>query len=81
LVAPAVVVDSVSGGAKITQQARVLGWPVFNVDRLNPARLQKELEECLRPEARLRAQACAREAVEKLSTLREDFFRALLEDA
>ena len=77
---PAVVVDSVSGGAKITQQARVLGWPVFNVDRLNRGRLEKELEECLRPEARLRAQACGREAVKKLAALREDFFRALLEE-
>ncbi len=77
---PAVVVDSVSGGAKITQQARVLGWPVFNVDRLNPARLKKEMEECLRPAARQRARACGQEALKKLDTLREDFFRALLEE-
>jgi polysaccharide pyruvyl transferase WcaK-like protein len=74
---PAVVVDSVSGGAKVTQQARVLGWPVFNVDHLNSAKLKKALEECLQPEARQKAMVCGEEAARKILLLREDFFHAL----
>jgi Polysaccharide pyruvyl transferase len=77
---PAVVVDSVSGGAKITQQARVLGWPVFNVDRLNSAKLKKALEECLQPEARQKARACGEEAARKILSLQKDFFQVFREE-
>jgi hypothetical protein len=76
---PAVAVDSVSGGAKVTRQAQALGWPVFNVDRLDPRKLSKALDECLRPDARQRARSCGEAAAEKLRLLREEFFRALQE--
>lgn len=55
---PAVVVDPVSGGAKVTAQARAWGWPVLDADGLTPAALDAALDHALSGPGR----AAAREA-------------------
>lgn len=45
---PALVVDPVAGGAKVTAQARACGWPALvAADRLDPGRLERWWDWCL----------------------------------
>ncbi|HET6202819.1 MAG TPA: polysaccharide pyruvyl transferase family protein [Planctomycetota bacterium] len=65
---PALAVDPIGGGAKIAEQARVLGWPrLFLPERLDPDGLLCAFDWCLTEEARRMARGCAergRRAVE-----------------
>ncbi len=71
---PALAVDPIRGGAKICRQAEALGWPyAFAVDAASPAALREALEQCLRPEAALRASAVAARARAALAPAREAF--------
>lgn len=71
---PVVAVDPVRGGAKITRQAQVLGWPhAFAVDEATARSLAQAFEQCLRPEARERAAAAAAYAREALVEARDVF--------
>ncbi len=64
---PALAVDAISGGAKITKQAQTIQWPnVFTVDNLNEQQLQAGFEFCLTNEAREKALQCKRLALEYL---------------
>ncbi|MEO5579106.1 MAG: polysaccharide pyruvyl transferase family protein [Gemmatimonadaceae bacterium] len=50
---PAVAIDSVAGGAKISRQAQALGWPVvLTADRMTAEALDEAFEYCLTAEAR-----------------------------
>ena len=66
---PVVAVDSVLGGAKFADQAKVVGWPVYLVERLQRDELQAALRLCLTPEARLQARECADRAAAKVREL------------
>lgn len=73
---PAVVIDSVAGGAKIDRQGKTIGWPwVFTVDRLTDAGLQEAFERCLTSEARAEARACAAKARSAVEEVRDRFIR------
>jgi hypothetical protein len=75
---PAVVVDSVAGGAKIDRQGKTIGWPwVFTVDRLTDEALQEAFDHCLTPEARAEAGACAERARSAVEEVREHFLREM----
>lgn len=57
---PVVAIDLVAGGAKITKQAEVLGWPAIrNADDVAAEDLEELLDWCLTPEARELARECA----------------------
>jgi hypothetical protein len=74
---PAVVVDPVAGGAKITRQAQTIGWPyVFAADATDED-LSAALDECLAAPARERARACAERARARLAETRAAFLAAL----
>ena len=48
---PALAVDPIDGGAKITRQARVVGWPVLhNVESLSHDALLRDFDYCLTDE-------------------------------
>ncbi|AEW97514.1 MULTISPECIES: polysaccharide pyruvyl transferase family protein [Streptomycetaceae] len=53
---PALAVDPVAGGAKVTAQAQALGWPaILPADRVHPPELDRMLGWCLSPQGRQRA--------------------------
>ncbi len=56
---PAVAVDPVSGGAKVTAQARAWGWPVLAADGLTPPALDAALDHALSDAGRAAAHAAA----------------------
>jgi len=65
---PAIVVDPVSGGDKVSRQARSIGWPfLFSSNGAAPEALIRTLDQCLAPAARELARACARTADELLN--------------
>jgi hypothetical protein len=70
---PVVAVDSVAGGAKVTRQAQTLGWPCLAALAVSKESLAAAFEACLAPEARVRAQACARRAQEALAAAADAF--------
>lgn len=64
---PAIAVDAIDGGAKVSQQARIIGWPVvFTLDQVSDKGLDIAYHYCLTAEARARAQECARRACQHL---------------
>lgn len=58
---PAVAVDPVAGGGKVSAQAAAWGWPaVVTADELTPDRLDEHFAWCCTPRARAMARAAAR---------------------
>lgn len=70
---PALALDPIAGGAKVTAQAAALRWPAARiVDSAQPADLRALLEWCLGREARAQAGAAARHAEADLERVRAD---------
>ena len=70
---PALVIDTVAGGAKVSRQAEALGWPiVFTADQLDADALAEALDRCLRPETRAVVRACAESARANLASVRHE---------
>jgi glycosyltransferase involved in cell wall biosynthesis len=78
---PAVAVDPVAGGDKITAQARAVDWPcAFAVDEASEDVMDEALSFALSDEGRARARACAERGRRSVEALREEFVRALALD-
>jgi hypothetical protein len=75
---PAVAVDAVPGGAKVTRQAAVLGWPAtLTVGELTADALSAQLVWALGPEAPAVARACADRATRALADVQSELMSAL----
>ena len=74
---PAVVVDPVGGGAKVSRQAEALDWPWCFPADVSSATLRLALQECLRPEARGVAHAARQRGQLILADVHDQFVRAL----
>jgi len=75
---PAVVIDPIAGGAKLTRQAMTIGWPVcFTADAVSASQLTDAFDYCTTAAARTAAAACAARARAQLADVRERFFEAL----
>jgi polysaccharide pyruvyl transferase WcaK-like protein len=75
---PAVAIDPVIGGAKITQQARAVGWPaVHSGAELDQDELGASLDFCLSEGGRKLARESAERARSALDATREEFLRAI----
>jgi len=75
---PAVAIDPIPGGAKVTRQAEAIGWPaVLSAASLSDEALGEAFDFCLTPEARSRARECADGAQRELADLEESFVTAL----
>lgn len=73
---PALAIDPIDGGAKISQQAKALGWPVvFGIGTLDDAQLLDAFDYCSTNEARKAAQSCADRAAGHI----EQMLRELME--
>ena len=78
---PAVVVDPVAGGAKVTRQMSVLGWPhVVAADSLGGDALGRTLDACLEPDARIQARAAGRRGVALARSVKDELLAALDDD-
>jgi hypothetical protein len=57
---PAIAIDSVAGGDKVSAQARTLGWPACaTFENATDAWLDEQWNWCRSPEARAEAARCA----------------------
>ena len=75
---PAVAVDAIAGGAKVTSQASELGWPkCFAVENVTDEELQRAFDFCLTPEARKLARDCTTRAQSRLADLKQKFMTEL----
>jgi hypothetical protein len=75
---PALALDPIAGGAKVTRQAGVLGWPaVCGTGDSDAGRVDGLLRWCLTEEARATARACARRGRDDLATTRAELLDLL----
>lgn len=75
---PALAIDSIAGGDKLTAQARVLNWPkCLQAEVASPQELDKALDWCLTPEARALAAATRDAAVKAAAQIGEEAIAAL----
>jgi hypothetical protein len=71
---PALAVDPIDGGAKVTRQARVVDWPFLHaVDSLDHRELLRDFDDCLTGGTRARARACRDRAVDMLKAVPQEF--------
>jgi hypothetical protein len=79
---PVVAVDAIRGGAKVTAQARSLGWSqIIDSETITDEKLSAAFEYCLTPESKAEARACAERARSQLSGVHASFMTALKEGA
>lgn len=75
---PALAVDPIDGGAKITRQMKVVGWPALhNVESLDPEALLRDFDFCLTDDARIRALECRERAGQTLAGVPQEFIETL----
>jgi hypothetical protein len=75
---PAVAVDPVPGGAKVTRQARALHWPAILTDEeITEDRIGELLEWALTPAARQLARECTAPAANALARMRTDLLASV----
>ncbi|MEH1819268.1 MAG: polysaccharide pyruvyl transferase family protein [Nostoc sp.] len=75
---PPIVIDGISGGAKVSRQAKTLGWDIiFSVDNLNDEELQKAFNYCQTEEARFKARECCNRAINAVEEIGDKFIKAL----
>jgi hypothetical protein len=76
---PALAVDPVAGGGKVTSQAMALGWPaVIGVESPDTAAHRDLLAWCLTSEARDLARSCAARSVSRLELTRQQLLDGVL---
>lgn len=75
---PALAIDPVEGGGKISRQAAALGWPaVVGVDAMDDDAMRKRLAWCLRAGAREEAARRSADGRRRLSQLRGELLQLL----
>jgi Polysaccharide pyruvyl transferase len=75
---PAVAIDPIAGGAKVSRQAEAVGWPAtLLAEDLTDRALGEVFDWCLSDEARERARACAQDARRRVGDLEREFLAAL----
>ncbi len=68
---PVVVIDAVAGGAKVTAQARTLGWPLLlDGDAITPSIIAAAVLQAMEPGSRELAYSVAESARERIDALR-----------
>lgn len=75
---PAIAIDPISGGGKVSQQAEAIDWPeCFNVSHVSDEELDESFDRCLRPQGRELAAKAAEGAHQKLATFSQEFLAAM----
>jgi len=75
---PPIVIDGISGGAKVMRQAKTIGWPItFSIDNFSDEELQKAFEYCKTEEARAKARECRDRAIKIVEEVGDEFVKSL----
>jgi hypothetical protein len=75
---PVIAIDSISGGNKVSRQCRAIGWPeVFAAESVSEQALDKALQRCLLPAARVQATEVAFAAQQTWSHIDAEFQQAI----
>lgn len=75
---PVIAIDAILGGAKVSRQARRIGWPhVFAVDTLDQRALLEAFDFCVTDEARALARECAAHAIRDVEATRKQLITSL----
>ena len=76
---PVIAIDPVAGGAKVTAQARALGWPLlFNGDALSKEELEHAVALCLSDAMKDKAESVRATAIARVRALEREFGERLL---
>lgn len=76
---PAIPIDPIAGGAKITRQVETLDWPILlKADQLNDVALKEAFDYCLTKFAKAKAHSCIERAIQRIEQKREEFMDQLL---
>jgi hypothetical protein len=76
---PVIPVDPIHGGAKISQQVRMLNWPILLPgESISEDKLSFAFEFCISPAGKQEAKACALRAKRVLDGLKEQFLGSVL---
>lgn len=76
---PPVVIDPIAGGAKVSDQARTIGWRhIITADMLTEDRLIALIDHCLSPAGRQDAAACLNRAIGMAGQIEAEFTDAVL---
>lgn len=71
---PVVALDPIRGGAKVSRQAKTIGWPlVFQLAETTDKQLVAAFDHCQTVEARVLARECRAHAQRALAKVREEF--------
>ena len=75
---PVVAIDAIAGGAKVSRQAKTIGWSnILSIDNLSDEQLEQAFDYCLTAEARTQAQECRDRGIKGVQQVREQFILAL----
>lgn len=71
---PVIAIDAIEGGAKVTAQAKAIGWPqCIPIDEASPERLEAAVDWCLSPKACEIARSCRKGVLPELRDLKQKF--------
>lgn len=77
---PVIAIDPVAGGAKVTAQARALGWPLlFNGDTLSKEELEHAVAFCLSGAMQEKVEAVRATAIAKVRAIEMEFEKMLFQ--
>ena len=77
---PAIPIDPIAGGAKITNQIKTIQWPIlFNAEHLGDEPLETAFTYCLTESARMQAKECASKAMVRVEQIREKFLKEIVD--
>lgn len=75
---PVIAIDAISGGAKVTNQATILGWDqIFPVDNITVEKLEQAFDYCLTQEAKDKVKVCREKAIELVDETKSEFIYSL----
>ncbi len=75
---PVIAVDAIEGGAKVSAQAKKLGWPQsIPIENLTPERLDAAVDWCFSTQARKIALSCRERALPELRDVKREFITAV----
>ena len=75
---PVIAIDAIAGGAKVSAQAQVIGWPqCIPIEEATVERLDTAVGWCLSPLGRAAAKACRRRAGDALHDVKRQLMAAL----
>lgn len=75
---PVVAIDAIEGGAKVSAQAKALGWPqCIPIESATPERLDAAVDWCFSPQALEVIQTCREKALPELQEVKRAFLATL----